>query len=132
MVMTVNETKGVAKSQYDTPVYEMYASTDANNRTINVPGFSVQFSTIPEGTNIPTSPLILRRSLIVQIEASRDGYVVSSDNLNEEGYGITLDEAYFDFMTSLRDRLQSLNRTTNHLAEVEIDVLTKLRSFFGV
>lgn len=83
---------------------------------------------IPEGTRIPGSgKYILKHGIIVEMESNPDGFVIKSGEMDEEGYGATYGEAYSDFITSLRDRLDSLRPREKVLSEMDKAVLTKLR-----
>ena len=83
---------------------------------------------IPEGTRVPgRGKYILKYGLIVEIESNSDGLVIRSGEMDEEGYGTTYKEAYSDFITSLKDRLNSLGSKEKVLSERDKAVLTKLR-----
>ena len=86
---------------------------------------------IPEGTRVPgRGKYILKHGIIVQMESNPDGFVVKSGEMDEEGYGLTYKEAYSDFITSLRDRLNSLRPREKVLSERDKTVLAKLRKLF--
>ncbi len=69
----------------------------------------------------------LKRFLTAEIEATADGYLVRSRELDEEGYGASREEAIADFLSSLVDRLRSLERRTGPLAEIDQSILNRLR-----
>ncbi len=84
--------------------------------------------TFPQGTCIPGSPpLVLQQALQVEIENTRDGVVLRSGALDEEAFGSGYDEACLDFLTSLRDRYDSLSRREERLADQDRSVLERLR-----
>lgn len=83
---------------------------------------------IPEGTRVPgRGKYILKHGLIVEIESNCNGFVVRSGEMDEEGYGTSYKEAYSDFITSLKDRLNSLGPREKVLSGRDKAVLTKLR-----
>ena len=61
------------------------------------------------------------------MESNPEGFVIKSGEMDEEGYGATYREAYSDFITSLKDRLNSLRPREKVLSERDKAVLTKLR-----
>lgn len=89
---------------------------------------SLETFLLSSDTPIPDSKLSLRHSLLVQIEATPDGFIMKSGYVDEESFGATLDEAYVDFLASLRDRYVSLNRRVKSLSAYELSILEKLRS----
>jgi len=91
--------------------------------------FSFRTAIIPEGTPVPGSAnLTLKHALLVQVEISRDGFVIRSGDVDEEAYGSTYGEAYLDFLTSLRDRCNSLSHREQRLSAQDRTVLAKLRA----
>ncbi len=78
------------------------------------------------GTPIPDSDLKLKNTVVVLIERTNDGYIISSRDLQEDAFGSSPEEADSDFLTSLKDRLESLSRR-NNLSEDERVVLQRLR-----
>jgi hypothetical protein len=89
---------------------------------------SVGIGTLLQGTPIPGGKFKLRHGLVVEKETTRDGYVMRCGALDEEAFGLTEDEAYFDFLTSLRDRYDSLGRRDTSLSARDVDILGRLRS----
>jgi hypothetical protein len=89
--------------------------------------FSSGVLTVPEKTPIPDSDLLLSRALVLEMETTRDGVVLRSEFVDEESYGATLEEAYFDFLTSLKDRLVSLERREPLLSVGDREILERLR-----
>jgi hypothetical protein len=81
-------------------------NTDDTN-IVKYPISSAIFNIIAE-TPLPNSDLLLRHDLTVRQEMTQDGYVIKSSYIDEESYGDTLEEAYFDFLTSMRDKYRSL------------------------
>jgi len=92
-----------------------------------VEAFSVQVVTFPQKTPIPDSGLSLNYALIAEIRATRDGFVLRSGDLDEDAFGLTYEEAYFGFLTSLRDRYYSLLRREASLSRQDHSVLERLR-----
>ncbi len=81
-----------------------------------------------QGTRIPDSDCELAVSLVVSAELTPDGWLVRSGFLEEESYGEDREAALLDFLTSLYDRRQSLERRESALAEPERDILHRLRA----
>jgi len=79
-------------------------------------------------TRLPNSNLLLRHDLTVRQETTQDGYVIKSSYVDEESFGATLEEAYFDFLTSIRDKYNSLQRREMKLSPRDRTVLENLRS----
>src|SRR5690348_8667884 len=77
---------------------------------------AVAIITLPAGTSVGHGNPPLRQSLAVRMEVTPEGYLVSSGDVEEDGYGATPGEAVWDFLTSLYDRYQSLARHANVLA----------------
>lgn len=87
----------------------------------------------PKGTAIPgREHLVLSRSIEAETEATPDGFVIRSGAAGEEGYGATYDEACVDFLTSLRDRCDSLARREDRLSAEDRSVLERLRMLLGL
>ena len=89
---------------------------------------SVEVETFPQGAPIPDSDLELKYALVVEKRITRDGVTIRSGDLDEEAFGLTEGEAYFDFLTSLRDRYNSLRRRGPSLSAHDSSVLEKLRN----
>lgn len=89
---------------------------------------SLQTITLQEGTGIPGSDLMLRYGLVGEMEVTRDGFVMGSGDLDEWSFGATYEEAYLEFLTSLRDRYYSLSRREDLLSPQDLSILEKLRS----
>ena len=79
-------------------------------------------------TPLPNSRLLLRDDLTVLKEMTQDGYVIKSSYIDEESFGATLEEAYFDFLTSIRDKYNSLQRREMKLSPRDKEVLANIRS----
>lgn len=88
---------------------------------------SVQVVTLTQKTPIPDSGLSLNYALTAEIRATRDGFVLQSGDLDEDAFGLTYEEAYFGFLTSLRDRYYSLLRREASLSRQDHSVLERLR-----
>jgi hypothetical protein len=83
---------------------------------------------LPEGTWIPGSVFRLCTAFVLAMETTRDGIVLRSGFVDEESYGITVEEACVDFLTSLKDRLVSLERRESVLSVGDREVFERLRS----
>ena len=84
---------------------------------------------IPSGTTIPGDPgLELVSDVFATIDWTSDGIIVASALLDEDGYGWSYDDAWGDFLTSLKDRLDSLARREDRLAQGDRHVLDQLRA----
>jgi hypothetical protein len=79
-------------------------------------------------TPLPNSDLLLKHDLTVRQEMTQDGYVIKSSYIDEESYGDTLEEAYSDFLTSIRDKYRSLQRRGMKLSPRDKTVLENIRS----
>ncbi len=90
---------------------------------------SIETVILPQNTPIPQSGgLALKHALPAQVELTRDSFVISSGGVDEEGYGHTYQEAYTDFLTSLRDRYRSLSRREARLSSRDHAILEELRA----
>lgn len=95
--------------------------------------YSLAFSRFPQGTRIPgRGELALKHALEVEIEVTRDGFVVRSGALDEEAYGSTYKEACIDFLASLCDRYHSMNTRKEHLSPQDRAVRDRLRTLLGL
>jgi hypothetical protein len=92
---------------------------------------SVEVDTFLQGTPIPGSNLELKYALVVEKRITHDGVVIRSGALDEEAFGLTETEAYFDFLTSLRDRYDSLKGRGPSLSAHDSSVLEKLRNLLS-
>lgn len=100
-------------------------TNDAN--IVEYPISSAIFNIIAK-TPLPNSDLLLRHDLTVGEEMTQDGYVIKSSYIDEESFGATLEEAYFDFLTSIRDKYNSLQRREMKLSPRDKAVLANIRS----
>lgn len=82
---------------------------------------------ITSNTPLPNSNLLLKHDLSVYKEMTQDGYVIKSGYIDEESFGITLEEAYFDFLTSIRDKYHSLQLREAKLSPRDKTVLENIR-----
>lgn len=93
--------------------------------------FEILFSTgvfmVRGKTPIPDSDLRLSRALVLEMETTRDGIVLRSGFVDEDSFGATLEEAYADFLTSLRDRYRSLERRSGSLSTSDRTILERLQ-----
>ncbi len=81
-----------------------------------------------QGIRILDSDCELAVPLVLSAEPTPDGWLVRSGFLEEESYGEDREAALLDFLTSLYDRRQSLERRESALAESERDTLDRLRA----
>jgi hypothetical protein len=79
-------------------------------------------------TPLPNSDLLLTQDLAVSQEITEDGYVIRSLYIDEESFGATSEQAYFDFLTSIRDKYNSLRRRETKLSPHDKAVLGNIRS----
>ncbi len=88
---------------------------------------SVQIMAFPEGTVIPGTDLRLGFEVHVVLEITGDGLTLRSGVLDEEAFGATPEEVCVDFLTSLRDRYNSLARREGRLSREDSQILGHLR-----
>ncbi len=95
-----------------------------------IDGFTLSLETFLLVTNtaLPASNLFLKQSLLVRIEATKDGLVMRSNYIDEDAFGQTLEDVYLDFLTSVRDRYHSLTAREQSLSSDDRSVLDKLRT----
>jgi hypothetical protein len=130
MAMTVNTTI----QDYRLPIEER-AYTPVGTSVVRSDGDleawpvlrSVQIMAFPEGTPIPGTGLMLGFEVHVVLEMTRDGLTLRSGALDEEAFGATPEEVYVDFLTSLRDRYNSLARREGRLSREDSQILRDLR-----
>ncbi len=101
---------------------------DTNGANILKYTISSSIFNIIANTPLPNSDLLLRHDLTVSEETTQDGYVIKSLYIDEESFGATLEEAYFDFLTSIRDKYNSLQRREMKLSPPDKAVLENIRS----
>lgn len=108
-------------STLNSPVY-----TASSNH--NMSASWLETLVLPSGTPVPGSRgLTFAHSVMVEVEVDQHGYYVRCGNFDEESFGATLQEAYRDFLTSLRDRCRSMSRRESRLSPRDRLVLGKLR-----
>jgi hypothetical protein len=111
------------------PIFNsMFASTQVEDTSIVKYPISTAIFNIIANTPLPNSDLLLRHDLTVSKEMTQDGYVIKSLYIDEESFGATLEEAYFDFLTSIRDKYNSLQRREMKLSPRDKTVLENIRS----
>ncbi len=94
--------------------------------------FTKEMLTIPQGTIIPGTPTLkLRSSVFASVDRNNDGVLISSMLFDEEGYGRTYEDAWTDFIASLRDKFSSLEKRESKLAAPDRAVLAQLRQFIA-
>jgi len=89
---------------------------------------SLQLMSLNKGTQIPNSFYTFQHQLLTKLHSSKDGYLIQSAFVDEDGYGTTISEAYLDFLGSIRDRYNSMKRRESRLATYELQVLNNLRT----
>ncbi len=94
-----------------------------------IDGFTLSLETflLVANTTLPASNLFLKQSLLVRIEATKDGLVMRSNYIDEDAFGQTLEDVYLDFLTSIRDRYHSLTAREQSLSSDDRSVLDKFR-----
>jgi hypothetical protein len=121
-------------NQRTVPIFNsMFASSQVEGTNIvkypiSTAIFNIIANTIIANTPLPNSALLLRHDLTVRKEMTQDGYVIKSSYIDEESFGTTLEEAYFDFLTSIRDKCNSLQRREMKLSPRDKTVLENIRS----
>ena len=91
------------------------------------PFSSVTSISLPEGTLVTGSDYALRHSLIAEVQFTKDGILIRSAHVDEESYGGTVEIAYNDFITSIRDRYNSLSRRKGRLSQHDQSILERLQ-----
>lgn len=90
--------------------------------------FTKEMLAVPQGTIIPGTPALkLMSSVFASIDRTNDGVLISSVLFDEEGYGRTYEDAWTDFIASLRDKFSSLEKRESKLAASDRAVLAQLR-----
>jgi hypothetical protein len=108
-------------------IFPSTRSHDANTVKYQYPISSSIFNIIAN-THLPNSDLFLKYDLTVRGEMTQDGYVIKSSYIDEESFGATLEEAYLDFLTSIRDKYNSLQQRERKLSPRDKAVLENMRS----
>ncbi|MFC1894161.1 hypothetical protein ACFLYR_09170 [Chloroflexota bacterium] len=109
----------------------LFAHTAVGDSDIIKYPISLSLFTIISDTPLPNSPLRLTHGLIAHKEITKDGYVIKSSYIDEESFGSTLEEAYLDFLTSVRDKYNSLQRREAKLSTRDKIVLNNIRSLLS-
>jgi hypothetical protein len=65
--------------------------------------------------------------IFASIDWTKDGVVINSCLFEEDGFGRTYEEAWGDFLASLRDKLSSLEKRAASLSAVDLEILQHLR-----
>lgn len=116
-------------NQRTVPIFNsMFASSQVEGTDIVEYPISTAIFSIIANTPLPNSALLIRHDLTVRKETTQDGYVIRSSYIDEESFGATLEEAYFDFLTSIRDKYKSLQRREMKLSPRDKTVLENIRS----
>jgi len=123
----VNWIEGSLATGLPSPFWERvsYITTVGTELGATVQGF--QIIMFIKGTSVPNrGDIKLGRNIIAEVMYSHDGVMVRAGDLDEDGYGNTLEEASFDFLTSLCDRYDSLSRRLQRLADTEVTIFERL------
>jgi hypothetical protein len=105
-------------------------STDVS--TASTSSSALTILTIPEGTDVSgRGDLVLRHPVLVELESTPDGYIIRSGHVEEESYGASIEEAYRDFLASLRDRHNSLSLREPRLSSHDRIILERLRTLLA-
>jgi len=108
-----------------------HAQMESPSITVNDAN-TMSIAVFPENTEIPGRRCSLKRSIVAQIESTKDGFTVSSGSVEEEGFGSTYSAAILDFLTSLCDRFNSLSRRKKALSREDKAVMDHLSSLLQV
>lgn len=109
------------------PSAKTTARLDSNASRVDLPLQSLRLIPLLEGTPIPNSPYTFQHELLTEFHVTRDSYLMQSALVDEDGYGITFDEAYLDFLNSIRDRYNSLKKRELRLSSPDLQILNNLR-----
>ena len=96
-------------------------------QTDSAPFSSVTLISLREGTLVPRSNYALNHNLIAEVQLTKDGVLIRSAHVDEESYGEQLEIAYNDFITSIRDRYNSLTRRKGRLSQHDQSILERLQ-----
>jgi len=110
------------------PFDSLFTFTHVDHDNIVKYPISCSILNIAANTRLPNSELVLRNHLAVLQDMTPDGYILRSYYIDEESFGQTLEEAYFDLLTSIRDRYCSLVRREMRLSSRDKMVLDHIRS----
>jgi len=83
--------------------------------------------TIPRGTVLPGNRWLVS-DIFAAIDHTNDGIVITSCLFEEDGYGKSYEEAWDDFLSSLCDKLGSLEKRAATLSQADREVLMQLRA----
>jgi hypothetical protein len=109
------------------PVGTITLSESATSR-IDFHPISLELMLLNEGTQIPNSFYTFQHQLLTKLHSSKDGYLIQSAFVDEDGYGTTFNEAYMDFLGSIRDRYNSMQSRESRLATYELQILNNIRT----
>ena len=130
-MISIDNTTITRQSLYNVPSIPFVQSALFLSTVDNaIDGFTLSLETflLVVNTALPASNLFLKQPLLVQIEATKDGLVMRSNYIDEEAFGQTLEDVYLDFLTSIRDRYNSLVLREQRLSSDDRSVLDKLRT----
>jgi len=131
MITTHNSsvTTSIVKNDNTIPYFDsIFASNQVEDGMIIKYPVSSAIFNIVSNTHLPNSNLCLKYDLVIFQEHTQDGYVMKSGYIDEESFGSTLEEAYIDFLTSIRDKYQSLQRRESKLSPRDKQILINIRS----
>jgi len=98
------------------------------SRIDNISPISIEIMPLIKGTPIPNSSFSFQHELLAELHTSKDGYVIQSALIDEDGYGYTKREAYIDFLTSICDRYNSLKGRKSSLSKHDLQILNNISS----
>lgn len=100
----------------------------SNTSRIDLYPISFQLMPLIKGTPIPGFPHTMQHNLLTELHSTKDGYTIYSAYVDEDGYGTTIREAYFDFLCSIRDRYNSSKKREPRLSTHELQILRNLHN----
>jgi len=134
---TVNQTLGSATShlprlgseKWTLPPFTASEQFQTSDLRSTIPMPSYQTFTFRVGTSVLSRPgLEFARDVAAEVEYTPNGVVIRSGEFDEESYGSSFREAYLDFLTSLPDRLASMEQRKLSLSDRDRQVLERLRA----
>lgn len=121
---TIETAKTVYAKALEAPADVRFPKEILSNQT-----FSTQLLVVPSDTLVSGNPPAKSKCAIVAgIDWNGDGVTIRSEFLDEDGYGWSYEEAWDDFLTSLRDRYSSLAKREERLSPADRETLKKLRA----
>lgn len=128
LVCNNNITRATVNNDNSIPCFNSLIAPISSDNIISAYFQASLIFNIIADTPLPNSSLSLKHDLIIRSDSTQDGYTIKSNYIDEESFGITLEEAYIDFLTSIRDKYNSLQRRETKLSSSDKAVLTNIRS----